>query len=256
MNRYLHSAAYCLGEVEIHYSKLANYESKLKQMRIPLAPEVGLGCIRMTTDVYALMRRSIATTIAQFGVRPHTVKHVIYCSSHFGDRFARRKENMATALIENGINPRNIRGVSGMGCTDLLHGLEIASNMLNVGESQSVLVVGIEEIAEKNPLARLRDYAIFSDAAVSFIVSNSPGPSGLSATYKSVAHESTALLAEIGVGMPISNAKAYAQCIGDVLKKGRFVFVRHQKDLWKQHIQNSQNSERVGGWISNNPNVP
>lgn len=215
--RYLHSVAYRLGEIRSHISEMAGHKMLLKSAGIPLMPELGLGYFHETRDIYQLVKDSVAETVLRSGIAAQNIDHVIVCSSHFSEPFDFRNRGLAVALTSNCISPRRLRGVCGVGCADVLCGLEIAAEMLDSASAKNVLVVGSEALHKDEPSARILDYAIISDAVATFIVSNSPGSSVNSLPYRILSQESMSMLSMIGKGMRVSDAKSYVLAVKSAL---------------------------------------
>jgi 3-oxoacyl-[acyl-carrier-protein] synthase-3 len=220
-NIYLHSSVYRLGETRLHISDIDAYEARLKRLKIPLAPEVGLGNFCVTEDVYRLVQEAAAETVSLSGYQPSEIDSVVFCSSHFSHPFPRRNKGLASALLSNEIAPRSIRGICGLGCTDVLCGIDTAINTLELRSATKVLVIGLEAFTEQQLSARLLDYAIISDAVVTFIVSRSPGNSPLSRPLKIAASESIAILSNVGKGMNINDAKVYGRTASATLESAK-----------------------------------
>lgn len=214
-NKYLHSAAYRLGERRVRISDMERYEVLLRKLKIPMSTEIGLTHYCATSNIYRLVEDSIAETIDRSGVAATDIDHVVVCSSHFADAFLHRNRGLASALTNNGVFPKKVRGVSGTGCADVLCGIEMAAEMLSA-TAENVLLIGLEAFPGESP-SRLLDFAVISDAVVSLIVSNSPGNSALSGTYKIQVSESVSFVPKIGSDMTVSDAKTYGATLTSAL---------------------------------------
>lgn len=215
--KYLHSASYRTGENRFHISEIEGYEGRLKSMGVPVSSKLGLGYICVSADIYGLLSDTIADTIQRSGIGAAAIDSVIVCSSHFADPFSYRNRRLASALSSNRISPQSLRGVCGMGCVDLICGIEVAAIMLDAGIAKNILMIGMESSPDLEPVSRLRNYALISDAVVSFVIGCSPGRSNGSRSYTLRASKSVTIISRIGTGMNMSDAKVYARNAVDSL---------------------------------------
>jgi 3-oxoacyl-[acyl-carrier-protein] synthase-3 len=216
--KYLHSPACRLGEGRLHYSEIREYQSRMGQIGLPEVPELGLGYVHETNNVYRLVEESIAETLALCGYPAGQIDQVMFCSSHFGEAFVERNQALASVLRNNQLSPRGMRGVSGTGCADVLAGIELACTLIDVGAARAVLVVGMEAWGRPERSTRILDYALISDAVVSFIVSSSPEPlAPRAAPLEILACDSITMIEEVGAGMRLGASGAYGASVSAVL---------------------------------------
>ena len=214
---YLHSAAYRTGEISLRICDIDGYQATLKSLKVPFAHELGPARFCVTEDVYQLVRESTAETVRACGLGAGAIDYVVFCSSHFAHAFNHRNRGLAAALLSNDIMPRAARGVCGLGCVDVLAGIEVALNALTLKAATHVLVIGLEAFRESLS-SRILDYAVISDAVVSFMVSGAPRPS---ATLEIVDLQSLTLLPRVGSGINLKDAKAYGQTITAALESAK-----------------------------------
>jgi len=219
VRKFLHSASYRLGERVFNVSDIPEYDTRLRQLGALVESPADLGNIRATSDVYTLAQQSIAETLESAAIPPDAIDRVVVCSSHFADRFSHRNRRLSAALVSSRLKPKNLIGICGAGCADLLRGIESACNALDLSAAENVLVIGLDALPDGEPHARIRDYSLISDAAVSFIVGRSAGESSLSRPYRVIGHESTTELSKIGSPMVVSDAKDYARSGATLLER-------------------------------------
>ena len=218
LDKYIYGIAYRIGENRFHISDIVGYENRLRRAKIPVGPGMGQGYFWTTRCIYRLVEVAIADTLLLSGAPAEIIDHVIICSSHFADPFDQRNREFAAALTANHIHPQGLQGVCGTGCTDVLRGIELACNLLELHSAATILIVGMEASADDRLTSRLLDYALVSDAVVSFLVSSLPASSDHRESLRVMAFKSIAMISRIGSGMSIRDGKEYGRATAAVLE--------------------------------------
>lgn len=177
-----------------------------------------MGNFWTTGDIYRLIESSIAETLARSGTPADRVDYVVVSSSHFYDTFARRNRGLAAVLGNNGIAPRNLLAVTGTGCADVLRSIELARNLLELDEAHTVLLIGMEAFPDQQPASRLLDYALISDAAVTFLMTSVPPDHDSRDSLRVNAIKSMAMLPQVGSGMKIHTGNQYSSAVQAALE--------------------------------------
>lgn len=173
IHKWITGASYCLGEKKCEYGQIKSIEKKLEEYGFSANAEVlGLGYYYKTTDIYKLAYESIAQTLSTAGLSGDSIDSVVFCSSNFHHDLITQNRGFGRILIENGINPKTLICVCGVGCVSLLSGFESASAQMETQDIRRVLIVNIDHIKAKSDSERLIGFALLSDNVSSFILSD------------------------------------------------------------------------------------
>lgn len=201
--KYLKGLAYVLGTRARHYRSVEGISDIVQAKQLPLLPDLlGLGSFFVTEDPFVEATAAVGRTLVAAGLAPNSIEHVIVCSSHFTDGFSERNRKSASLLRKWRIAPIVTRGLTGTGCVDLISAIDLASTAVELGDAKNVLVIAIEG-AGFSDADRLLNYALVSDAAVSFVVSDADSSSDPN-LFEIRATRIESCVSEVGRGMSIT----------------------------------------------------
>lgn len=201
--KYLKGLAYVLGTRERRYRSIEGISDILRANQLPLLPDLlGLGSFFVTEDPFEEATAAVGRTLAAAGLAPNSIEHVIVCSSDSTDRFSERNRKSASLLHKSQIAPIVTRGVTGTGCVNLISAIDLASAAVDLGNAKNVLVVAVEG-AVFSDAGRVLNYALLSDAAVSFVVSDADSSSDPN-LFEILATRVESCMSEVGRGMSIT----------------------------------------------------
>lgn len=159
-----------LGETIYPYHEAANFAETLAQHRIPNKPtSYGWGTFRRTErSVIELAVASAKKTLETARVDPLSVGMVVFCCIEIpGNKYDH--DNYVRALLgELGTLNAVPIGLTFNNCLTLLSALTLASSAVATGTVRRALVISSDRVADEKE--RMRQYALFSDAAVSCLI--------------------------------------------------------------------------------------
>lgn len=169
----LSAIAFELGEQRQSYEDIQGLSEFLATHKIPMKPTVyGWGdFFRTEKTVLSLGLLSAQKTIAASNIDPGDVQLVIFCCIHFpGDKYD-HGDFVAELVGRLGLSNALPIGVTLNNCLTLLSAVSLASAMVRSGQVRNALVVSADRVADE--AERIHPFAIFSDAAVSCLISSS-----------------------------------------------------------------------------------
>ena len=168
----VYGLAHELGEQQRSFSEIDNLDAFLSAHRIPRKPEVyGWGHhFASSRSVLELGVASAKRTLATSGTDPAEVDLVIFCCIHFPDDKYRSGAALPALLGELRTYRALPIGVTLNNCLTLLSALSLAGGMVAAGRARTALVISADKVAGE--FERIHPFAIFSDAAVSCLVTN------------------------------------------------------------------------------------
>jgi 3-oxoacyl-[acyl-carrier-protein] synthase-3 len=172
---FLRGASYVLGEREVGYADIPGMAELAAEFG--LAPNPGLwgwGTIRSTRrDLADLAAATGRATVRAAGIDPASVDALVFCSTRVPGRAEDHGSFMANVLTGIGLGDIPFYGQSLNRCVNLLAGLDVANAFVAAGRYRRVLVITADAVAEDGP--PMSQFALFSDAAASCLVSTDPG---------------------------------------------------------------------------------
>ncbi|KZN29891.1 MULTISPECIES: hypothetical protein [Pseudoalteromonas] len=166
----LHSAKYFLGEVEHQYDDVDVFHSVLAEYGLPNMPKLfAWGGYRTSAKtIFEMAFESMQQTLAGAPIEPQEVDLVIICSSDFSP--VDETLSYSQLLLSLGMERAFPMGVTVSDCANLLSVLDMAKQFIESGKYQHILLVTSNKIRDERH--RFQDYALFSDGAASFMVSD------------------------------------------------------------------------------------
>jgi 3-oxoacyl-[acyl-carrier-protein] synthase-3 len=171
---YLSAPAYVLGEDEVAHHSLPDFAERARTYRMPSQPALwGWGTVRRTRRTVAdLAVDTGRTTLAAAGVAPSAVGTVILCSTRFPGGPDTHGQFVAGIMAGLGTPTAAFTGITLNRCTNLLAGIDLATALVASGRHRTVLVVTTDAMADDRD--RFEQFALFSDAAASCLVTADP----------------------------------------------------------------------------------
>lgn len=166
----LHSIKYILGEVEGKYDDVEVFQSVLTENSIPNLPHLfGWGGYRRSSStIFEMAYESMKLTLDVSQVPPEDIGLVIICSSDFDPE--NEKQSYSELLISLGMNAAFPMGVTVSDCANLLSVLNLAKQLIADKQYKNIMLVTSNKISHER--YRFQNYALFSDGAASFLVSD------------------------------------------------------------------------------------
>lgn len=163
--------SYELGEQTHEYTSASGYSEVLEREKIPDMPEMwGWGRFYVTTQPYALACGVAREALKRASVDPADVDLTVLSCSYFPDSDEELYRGATMMLRELGLVRSVLDGQTLAGCATLLSSLQRAAQLVEAGLHENVLVVALDCLP--NNEHRFWNYALFSDAAVAFVVSS------------------------------------------------------------------------------------
>lgn len=165
---YINNIHYTLGEIEHPYTDVPMFHDLLARHSMPDVPDLfGWGSYFTTrASIADLAIDAAGRTIESSGVQPGDIDIVLICSVNF---YEAGTDLYQTVLSRLGLTRAFPIGVTLSDCTMLLSALEMA-RLLIAGGYKHVLVISANRIEDEQ--YRFQKYALFSDGAVSCLVSD------------------------------------------------------------------------------------
>ena len=163
---------HALGETEMSYNSVVNFHEFLERCHYPDTPAMfGWGKYRKTDgDIFDMGIASAKKTLARSAVSPEEIDLVYFCSTCFpGNEIEHIKYN-AKLLAELGLTNAFPIGVTLNNCASFLSAMVIATNMVNAGSYNNILVITADKVYDEQ--IRFQNFALLSDAAASCIITN------------------------------------------------------------------------------------
>lgn len=182
--------AYTMGEIKSTYLEAPGFDAVVESNSMLKIPEMwGWGNYFATEDILSLASPTIKKTLDGAKIAPTEVELVIFCASVMPVRASDLNARTAEILKSVGIDRANVIGQTLGGCATTLNSMITACNLITARAYRNILVVAIEELPDEVP--RFTNFAIFSDACVSFLVSSEEngGFEIVSSTYKTAVNE-------------------------------------------------------------------
>ncbi|MEI7346804.1 hypothetical protein [Dickeya chrysanthemi] len=206
--------AYSLGELSGTYSEASGFAEVIdRESMLPIPEMWGWGNYYATKDIFSLAQQSIKKTLLGAEIAPDDIDLVIFCAAMMPGRPSNLNARIAEILKSVGIESANVIGQTLGGCATTLSSMIMASELVNANVYKNVLVVAAETLPDE--LNRFENFAIFSDASVSFLVSSesSIGFEIVSSTYKTSINE---ILDGADIKNPALNKESVIQTVGKV----------------------------------------
>lgn len=171
---FLNSIQYEMGENVFEYTEIESLDSILANNAMPRNPNLfGWGNFFKTKgSVLDLGLKAARKTLEESGVHHGDICAVIFCSSHLAELDAEQTQDTYERIIQDlSIPDAHVVGVTLNHCTTLLTAICMAKGFLLSYPTKHVLLISSDKVAdEKN---RMSNYCIFSDSAVSLVVTSS-----------------------------------------------------------------------------------
>jgi 3-oxoacyl-[acyl-carrier-protein] synthase-3 len=172
---YLRGASYVLGEKERGYADIPDLPRLAASFG--LVPDPGLwgwGTIRATDrDLADLAADAGRRTLLAAEVSPQAVDALVLCSTRVPGPAEGHGGFLARVLTGIGLGDLPFYGQNLNRCVNLLAGLDVARAFVLAGRYSRVLVITVDVVAEG--AAPMSQFALFSDAAASCLISAEPG---------------------------------------------------------------------------------
>ncbi|MDE9482417.1 hypothetical protein KKJ06_12840 [Xenorhabdus bovienii] len=158
------------GERRLDYRDAQNFTAVRAQNSLPDSPELfGWGAFYQTTRSHRDMAiMALQGTLRRAELPPERVDYVIFCSTGFHDGDIYQGIDYQQILHKLNLVNAYPFGITLGGCTMLLGALRIAEGLV-AGSDKHVLIVSVDKVREE--AFRFQNYAVFSDGAVSCLVS-------------------------------------------------------------------------------------
>lgn len=172
---YLRGTSYVLGEQEVGYADIENLPALAATFG--LAPDAGLwgwGSIRATRrDLADLAADAGRGTLIAAGAEPSSVDALVFCSTRIPSPADEHGTFLAKVLTGAALGDIPCYGQNLNRCANLLAGLDVAAAFVRSGRYRRVLVITVDAVAEDGPA--MSQFALFSDAAASCLITADPG---------------------------------------------------------------------------------
>ncbi|MCC3721470.1 hypothetical protein LLS47_24475 [Rouxiella badensis] len=203
--------AYSLGELAGTYSEASGFKEVIERESMLPFPEMwGWGNYYATKNIFSLAQQSIKKTLNGAKISPGEIDLVIICAAMLPGRSSDLNTRIAEILKSVGIDRANIIGQTLGGCATTLNSMIMASELILANVYKNILVVAAESLPDE--LNRFENFAVFSDASVSFLVS-----SGSDTGFEIVASTYNTSIKEISDGIdlqdPVLNKESVFQTI-------------------------------------------
>jgi 3-oxoacyl-[acyl-carrier-protein] synthase-3 len=174
---FLRGASYVLGEKELGYADIPGLPQLAASFG--LVPDPGLwgwGTIRTTSRELAdLAADAGRRTLLAARVDPSAVDALVLCSTRVPGPAEGHGAVLARVLTGIGLGDLPFYGQNLNRCVNLLAGIDVARAFVLAGRYSRVLVITVDAVADG--AAAMSQFALFSDAAASCLISADPGPS-------------------------------------------------------------------------------
>lgn len=166
----LHSIKYVLGEVEGKYNDVEVFQHVLTENSFPNLPDLfgWGGYCRSSKTVFEMAYESMKLTLQASSVNAADIELVIICSSDFNP--GQETQSYRELLLSLGLTSAFPMGVTVSDCANLLSALNMAKHLIAAKQFRHIMLVTSNKISDEK--YRFQDYALFSDGAASFIVSD------------------------------------------------------------------------------------
>jgi 3-oxoacyl-[acyl-carrier-protein] synthase-3 len=173
---FLRGASYVLGEESRGYADIPGLPELAASFG--LMPDPGLwgwGTIRSTgRELADLAADAGRQTLLAAEVDPAAVDALVLCSTRVPGPAEAHGGLLARVLTGIGLGDVPFYGQNLNRCVNLLAGIDVARAFVLAGRYARVLVITVDAVAEG--AAPMSQFALFSDAAASCLISASPGP--------------------------------------------------------------------------------
>lgn len=169
---FLHDIAYVLGETRNDYFEAPCFRDTICKARMPNDRVMfGWGNYYSTNrSVVSLGIAAASQVLSKSGMNRGDVSLVIFCSSNFGDLIDNlAQEHYESVLSQLCLTNAHVIGLTLNNCTSLLSAVSVAHGLLVSGAHESILVISADRLS--NEASRFSSYCVFSDSAVSFMMS-------------------------------------------------------------------------------------
>jgi 3-oxoacyl-[acyl-carrier-protein] synthase-3 len=174
---YLRGVSYALGEQEVGYGDIPGLPELAAKLGLVLNPDLwGWGSVRVTHRGLAdLAAASAAATLRAVAAEPGTVDALVLCSTRVPVPADDHGIFVAGVLTGAGLGDIACYGQSLNRCMNLLTGIDTAAALVLSGRHHQVLVATVDAVAGGPPMSQ---FALYSDAAASCLVTTDPGTDG------------------------------------------------------------------------------
>jgi 3-oxoacyl-[acyl-carrier-protein] synthase III len=172
---FVRGASYVLGERAVDYTDIEDLDELAR--RFALAPNAGLwgwGTVRTTgRDLAELAADTGAVTLRAAGTGAASVDALVLCANRIPGPAEGHGRFVADVLTGIGLGDIPCYGQTLNRCVNLLAGLDVARALVTSGRHRRVLVITTDRVAAG--VARISQFALFSDGAASCLVTSDPG---------------------------------------------------------------------------------
>lgn len=174
---FLRGASYVLGEESRGYADIPGLPELAASFGLMHDPDLwGWGTIRSTSRGLAdLAADAGRQTLLAAEVDPAAVDALVLCSTRVPGPAEGHGGLLARVLTGIGLGDLPFYGQNLNRCVNLLAGIDVARAFVLAGRYARVLVITVDAVADG--AAPMSQFALFSDAAASCLISASPGPS-------------------------------------------------------------------------------
>jgi 3-oxoacyl-[acyl-carrier-protein] synthase-3 len=214
----IHSIHYIMGEQEHTYQEALSFNKLIKERKIFNDPNIfGWGNYYSTESSPLDLGIATAKKTLMLSERPtDIIDTVLFCSTRFSPSDSGR-EILYSDLLNKLQIPRAFPiGLTLNGCTNLISAIDIAYALLSRDSCNNILIISADKIA--NEETRFSNYALFSDAAVSFVLSKENVNGG----FKVVDIALCADLQSTDNNSPTNDEPLYKRCIDRIMSKNNF----------------------------------
>jgi 3-oxoacyl-[acyl-carrier-protein] synthase III len=174
---FLRGVSYALGEQEVGYGDIPGLPDLAAKLGLVLNPDLwGWGSVRVTHRGLAdLAAASVRATLRAAAAEPITVDALVLCSTRIPVPADDHGIFLAGVLTGAGLGDIACYGQSLNRCLNLLTGIDTAAALVLSGRHRQVLVATVDTVAGGPPMSQ---FALYSDAAASCLVTADPGTAG------------------------------------------------------------------------------
>lgn len=202
-----------LGEMKGSYAEASGFADVLQRESMLRIPDMwGWGNYFATDDIFALAQQSIIKTLEDARILPGDVDLVIFCAAMMPGKASDLNACTAKILQSVGIDSANVMGQTLGGCATTLIAMIMAGELVTANIYHRVLVVALDSLPPE--LSRFTQFALFSDASISFLVS-----SGLKNGVEMIASSYHTAISEIINGMGLQDPTLNKASLSQVTEK-------------------------------------
>jgi 3-oxoacyl-[acyl-carrier-protein] synthase-3 len=167
----LHGPSYALGEIELRYHEIDDLQARAEEFRMVPDPALwGWGSVfRTERGLEAMAIDTGSATLRAAGLAPAEIDALVLCCTEVPGDADGHGQFLRTILGGLALGDIPFYGVNFNRCVNLLAGLDLAHALVSSGRYGRILVITTDRVLDESQ--RMANYALFSDAAASCVVS-------------------------------------------------------------------------------------